>query len=86
MQNVSVARERKESVDGYEGHINVKGEEDQVVTLQTDLQVLLNYFDVKKGNANLDKIEDKPLELEDFSIKFNIASSKIVSITSAGSA
>ena len=54
------------------------------MTLQTDFQVLLNYFDIQNGDTNLDELEDKLLELEDFSIAYNIAS-KIVSITSAGS-
>ena len=75
----------KVCIDGFEGYIDVKSEDDQVVTLQTDSQVLLNYFDIKKGDTNLDELEDKLLELEDFSIAYNIASSKIVSITSAGS-
>ena len=76
----------KECLDGFEGYIDENGQDDQVVTLQTDFEVLLNYFGIKKGNANLDEIEDKLLELEGFSIKCDIASSKIVSITSAGSA
>ena len=43
-----------------------------------------NYFDIKEGDANLNEIEDKILELEDFNITYIIASSKIVTITSAG--
>ena len=74
----------KGCVDGFEHYIDVKSK-DQVVTLQTDFQVLLNYFDVKKCNANLDEVEDKLLDLEDFSITY-IASSTIVHITSVGSA
>ena len=55
------------------------------MTLKTDFQVLLNYCGIKKGCANLDEIEDKLLELEDFSITCNIASSELVSVTSGGS-
>ena len=62
----------KECVDGFEGYIDVKSEDDQVVALQTDFQVLLNYFDIQKGDANLDKIDDKLLESEDFRITYDI--------------
>ena len=72
----------KECVDQFEGWIDVKSEDDQVVTLETDLQLLLNYFDIEKGDANLDEIENKLLKLEDVSITHNITFSKIVSITS----
>ena len=52
--------------------------DDQVVTLQTGFRVLLNYFDIEKGDVNLGKIDDKLFEMEDFSMKYNIASSTIV--------
>lgn len=55
------------------------------MTLQTDFRVLLSYFDIKKGDGNLDETEDWKFGLEDFSITYNIAFSKIVSIMSAGS-
>ena len=45
--------------------------------------MLLNYLGIKKGGASLDEIEDKLWELEGFSIRYNIASSKLVSITPA---
>lgn len=41
--------------------------------------MLLNYFGNKKGDANLDEIEAKLWELEDFSITYNVASSELVS-------
>ena len=42
----------KECADQVEGWIDVKSEDDQVVTLETDLQLLLNYSDIDKGDAN----------------------------------
>ena len=42
----------KECVDQFEGWIDVKSEDDQVVTLETDVQLLLNYSDIDKGDAN----------------------------------
>lgn len=76
----------KECADRSEGYIDMKSEEDQVATPQTDFQVLLNYFDIKNSDTNFDEIEDKLLELKDFSTTYNITSPKIVSITSAGTA
>ena len=45
-------------VDGFEDYIDVKRADDQIVTLQTDCQVLLNYFGIKKCDAEVDEIED----------------------------
>ena len=43
-------------------------------------------FWYQNSDSNLDDIEDKLLELEDFSITYNITSSNIVSIASSDSA
>ena len=34
-------------VDGFASYIDVRSKDNQVVTLQTDFQVLLSYFDMK---------------------------------------
>ena len=41
----------KECVDRSEGYSDVKSEEDQVTTPQTDFQVLLKYFDIKNSDS-----------------------------------
>ena len=59
--------------------VKIKSRGDQVATLQAYFKMLLNYFGNKKGDANLDEIEAKLWELEDFSITYNVASSELVS-------
>ena len=76
----------KECVDGFERYIDVESKDDQVPTQKTDFQVSLNYFDIKKGDVNLDEVKDKLLGLKDFSITYNTASSTIACVTSVGSA
>lgn len=46
----------KESVDGFEGYIDMKRCSGRDPTI--DIQVFLNYFIIKKGDSDLYEIED----------------------------